>query len=52
MSNSLTISGTANFRAIDEASFSVAMTGTFDGGVYAKGVWMGQNAFAFFDTEA
>lgn len=36
MSNSLTIGGTANFRAIDETSFSVAMTGTFDGGVYAK----------------
>ncbi|MGJ3247353.1 MAG: hypothetical protein ACFE0I_14940 [Elainellaceae cyanobacterium] len=36
MANSLTIGGTANFRAIDETSFSVAMTGTFDGGVYAK----------------
>jgi len=37
MSTSLTIGGTANFRAIDETSFSVTMTGTFDGGVYAMG---------------
>lgn len=36
MPDSLTIGGTANFRAIDDTSFSVAMTGTFDGGVYAK----------------
>lgn len=36
MSDKLSIGGTANIRAIDETNFSVAMTGVFDGGVYAK----------------
>lgn len=38
MSNKLSIGGTANIRAIDETNFAVAMTGVFDGGVYAKTV--------------
>ncbi|MEO0828594.1 MAG: hypothetical protein AAFY67_23660 [Cyanobacteria bacterium J06642_9] len=36
MSDQLSIGGTANIRAIDEINFAVAMTGVFDGGVYAK----------------
>ena len=36
MSDTMTIGGTANFRAVDETNYSVAMTGVFDGGVYAK----------------
>ncbi|MGV2827311.1 hypothetical protein [Myxosarcina sp. GI1(2024)] len=36
MTDKLSIGGTANIRAIDETSFAVAMTGVFDGGVYAK----------------
>ncbi|NEP36454.1 MULTISPECIES: hypothetical protein [unclassified Moorena] len=36
MSETISIGGTANIRAIDESNFSVAMTGVFDGGVYAK----------------
>lgn len=36
MSDKLSIGGTANIRAIDETNFTVAMTGVFDGGVYAK----------------
>ena len=36
MLNKLSIGGTANIRAVDETNFAVAMTGMFDGGVYAK----------------
>lgn len=36
MSNILPIGGTANIRAIDSTNFAVAMTGVFDGGVYAN----------------
>ncbi|PSB15586.1 hypothetical protein C7B76_13410 [filamentous cyanobacterium CCP2] len=36
MSNTLSLGGTANIRAIDATNFVVAMTGVFDGGVYAK----------------
>ncbi|MFG6096028.1 hypothetical protein SPB21_12285 [Leptothoe sp. ISB3NOV94-8A] len=36
MSDTLSIGGTTNIRAIDATNFSVAMTGVFDGGVYAK----------------
>ena len=36
MANTVTIGGTANIRAIDATNFAVAMTGVFDGGVYAK----------------
>jgi len=36
MSNTLSIGGTANIRAIDSTNFVVAMTGIFDGGAYAK----------------
>lgn len=36
MTNTHSIGGTANIRAIDAINFSVAMTGVFSGGVYAK----------------
>ncbi len=36
MANTMAIGGTANIRAIDATNFAVAMTGVFDGGVYAK----------------
>lgn len=36
MANTLSIGGTASFRAIDDTNFVVAMTGVFDGGAYAK----------------
>ncbi|MBE9169561.1 hypothetical protein IQ238_19200 [Pleurocapsales cyanobacterium LEGE 06147] len=36
MANTLSIGGTANIRAIDATNFAVAMTGVFDGGVYAR----------------
>jgi len=36
VSNTLSIGRTANIRAIDTTNFAVAMTGVFDGGVYAK----------------
>ncbi|MBD2463517.1 hypothetical protein H6G89_21160 [Oscillatoria sp. FACHB-1407] len=36
MTTSLSMGGTANIRAIDATNFVVAMTGVFDGGVYAK----------------
>lgn len=44
MSNKLSIGGTANIRAIDETNFAVAMTGVFDGGVYAKTVKNSESA--------
>ncbi|NJL58155.1 hypothetical protein HC928_25850, partial [bacterium] len=36
MTNTVAIGGTANIRAVDATNFAVAMTGVFDGGVYAK----------------
>lgn len=44
MSNKLSIGGTANIRAIDETNFAVAMTGVFDGGVYAKTIGNDESA--------
>ena len=36
MSDKRSIGVTANIRAINETNYAVAMTGIFDGGVYAK----------------
>lgn len=36
MSDKISIGGTANIRVASKTDFAVAMTGVFDGGVYAK----------------